>query len=93
MSNAWSGGSDSRWRNFRAYILGRDRYLCRVGGPRCAGAAPLDGGHVDHIVPLSMGGAKFDESNARASCETCNTGRRVAAARVPQAEPRPVSRW
>lgn len=91
MSEAWDGGSDTRWRAFRATILARDHYLCTIRGQGCTTHAPLRGGHVDHIQPLHLGGAKYDPSNARAACAHCNTSRRKAL--VPQPEPRPVSSW
>lgn len=93
MSNAWKGATDTtRWRTFRAAILARDRYLCRINGEGCTTKAPLQGGHVDHIVPLEMGGAKYDPANCRASCPTCNLGREKAQ---PSEEPAPrrVSSW
>lgn len=92
MSGGWRGGSDTRWRAFRAAILRRDQYHCQIAGKGCTGAAPLDGGHVDHIVLLSMGGQKYDPANCRAACQACNLGRRKAQ---PHHEPPPkrVSSW
>lgn len=88
MSKGWSGGSTTRWRTLRAYVLERDHHTCRIGGPKCIGNATT----VDHIIPLAEGGQKYDESNCRAACVPCNMGRRNAvAAYEPQA--RPVSRW
>lgn len=88
MSQSWESGSDSRWRRFRLTILERDNGVCTIQGQDCTGVAT----QVDHIVPLSRGGGKFDPSNCRASCCTCNTsrGNRVPA---PQPEPRPTSSW
>lgn len=80
MSRGWSQGSSTRWRVFRAYILKRDNYLCRIGSQGCTGVAPLTGGHVDHITPLHMGGEKYDPANARASCQHCNLTRKKAQA-------------
>lgn len=91
MSKGWSGGSTTRWRTLRAYVLERDGYLCRVGLPGCTEVAPLRGGHVDHIVPKDMGGTD-EESNLRASCATCNLSRKKARPE-PEPDPRPVSRW
>jgi 5-methylcytosine-specific restriction enzyme A len=93
MSQGWSGGSDSRWRAFRRWVLRldlseRSRPLCAIGGPKCVQVAT----HVDHIVPLALGGAKYDPLNARPACEPCNTGRRVEVAQYEPA-PSPVSRW
>lgn len=91
MSAGWESGSDTRWRNFRAAILKRDHYLCTIKRPGCTITAPLEGGHVDHITPLALGGDKYDPANARAACGHCNTGRRVTVADEPA--PRSVSRW
>lgn len=91
MSAGWEGGSDTRWRTFRASILRRDRYLCTIRGEGCTTNAPLAGGHVDHIVPLAMGGQKYDPANARAACSHCNTSRRIKPAEEPA--PRRVSNW
>lgn len=91
MSRSWKGGSDTRWRTFRAAILRRDHYLCQIQGKGCTGTAPLQGGHVDHIVPLHMGGQKYDPANARAACAHCNTSRRIAIAEEPA--PKRVSSW
>lgn len=92
MSKAWDGGSDTRWRVFRAAVLARDRYLCTIADPGCTITAPLIGGHVDHIVPISRGGAKYDMANARAACAHCNTSRGNSAP-APQPAPRPRSSW
>jgi 5-methylcytosine-specific restriction endonuclease McrA len=88
MSASWSKGSDTRWRTLRAYVLQRDHNLCRIGGPKCIGTAT----HVDHVIPLEQGGAKYEESNCRAACIPCNTGRRTSTSDY-QPESRPVSKW
>lgn len=28
--------------------------------------------HIDHIIPLSQGGAKYDEDNLAWRCKTCH---------------------
>lgn len=92
MSAGWEKGSDTRWRNFRAFILRRDKYQCTIRGSKCTGKAPLAGGHVDHEIPLHLGGQKYDPDNARASCAACNTGRRVPPSAYEPA-PRQISTW
>lgn len=87
MSAGWSGGSDTRWRAFRAGILRRDKGLCTIRAAGCTTLAE----HVDHVIPLAMGGEKYDPANCRAACEHCNTSRRVHVAHEP--EPKRVSRW
>lgn len=64
---------DHAWRKVRALVLARDNYQCKVRGPRCTGHA----NHVDHIVTIANGGPRLDPTNLRASCATCNIGRRV----------------
>lgn len=91
MSAGWQGGSDTRWRTFRAAILARDHYLCTIQAKGCTTTAPIAGGQVDHVIPLAMGGAKYDPTNARAACAHCNTSRRVKAVEEPA--PRRVSTW
>lgn len=88
MSEAWKKGSDTRWRAFRLTILGRDRYRCTIQLAGCTTLADC----VDHIQPLSKGGAKYDPSNCRAACKHCNTSRGDSGL-ITQPEPRPVSSW
>lgn len=93
MSRAWHarGGSTTRWRRLREYVLRRDGYKCRVGLPGCTEEAPLRGGHVDHIVPRESGG-EDTETNLRAACEHCNLSRgRIKAVEEP--EPKRISKW
>jgi 5-methylcytosine-specific restriction endonuclease McrA len=91
VSKAWEGGSTTRWRTFRAHLLGQwalqGRDECEIRGSKCTTRAT----HVDHIVTLAMGGEQYDPLNCRPACEPCNTGRRV----VVEVEPPPVkvSRW
>lgn len=92
VSRGWDGGSTTRWRVFRAAVLARDQYLCQIRDPGCTIDAPLTGGHVDHIVPLARGGAKYDMANARAACPHCNTSR-GSSTPAPQPAPRPHSSW
>lgn len=92
MSERWAKGSDTRWRRFRRWVLERDGYRCRVGLPGCTGQAPLRGGHVDHIIPLTQGGAKYDPENVRASCASCNL-KRGKGIGYAEPDPVPVSTW
>ena len=92
MSEAWGSGSDTRWRKFRAFILERDHYLCTIQLKGCTVDAPLRGGHVDHIIALSMGGQKYDADNCRASCASCN-GAKSNHVQGYEPEPRQMSAW
>jgi 5-methylcytosine-specific restriction endonuclease McrA len=92
MSEKWAKGSDTRWRRFRAWVLQRDSYRCRVGLQGCTERAPLEGGHVDHIIPLTQGGAKYDPENVRASCASCNL-KRGKGSGYQEPDVVPVSTW
>lgn len=59
------------WPRVRLRVLERDGYLCRIRGAKCTVTAT----QVDHIVPVSKGGAWWDEANLRASCAKCNLSR------------------
>lgn len=67
------------WRKVRAEILVRDNHRCQIKGPGCTGEAT----EVDHITPVSMGGAWYDHENLRASCSRCNQMRNVKRTIVP----------
>jgi hypothetical protein len=59
------------WRKIRAYVLDRDGHVCQIRLKGCLGQANT----VDHIVPVSQGGALYDEANLRSSCRSCNVRR------------------
>ena len=63
--------NSSAWQRIRRQILERDGYVCRINGPKCTYIAT----DCDHIVPMSQGGAAYDNRNLRASCAPCNLGR------------------
>lgn len=73
------------WPKVRAAVLARDGWACRVEGPTCTGRATS----VDHIVPLSLGGARLDPANLRAACRGCQTWLTQATRRL-RAEPTSV---
>lgn len=91
MAAGWDGGSTTAWRTIRAYVLARDKYLCRIG---TAGVCTAVATCCDHIVPKAMGGTD-EETNLRAACEPCNLHRNNERSRALQQEPAPrrVSRW
>jgi 5-methylcytosine-specific restriction endonuclease McrA len=98
VSNSWSQGSDTRWSTYRLSILARDQWTCQIQGQGCTVRAlphGRDAGHVDHIVELSQGGAKYDPDNCRASCRTCNLRRKRTRGHELLAEPphKHVSNW
>ncbi len=57
------------WRTLRASILEANPY-CAIRGPRCTVWATT----VDHVVPVTMGGAELDPGNCRPACARCNYG-------------------
>jgi hypothetical protein len=59
------------WPRIRKEILNRDNYLCQIQGDGCT----INATEVDHIVPVSQGGAWFDPINLRGACFTCNNKR------------------
>jgi 5-methylcytosine-specific restriction endonuclease McrA len=56
------------WPRIRRTILERDAYTCQIGLLCCTRDATC----VDHITPVSWGGAWYDPSNLRAACRECN---------------------
>lgn len=73
MANRRKPQYEGPWRKVRAQILQRDNYRCQIKGYGCLHEAT----EVDHILPVSMGGEWFDDSNLRASCRPCNLARNV----------------
>lgn len=62
-SASWQSGSTRKWREARDQQL-RDETHCR----RCGTKAT----EVDHILPLSEGGSKWDKANMQSLCEDCH---------------------
>lgn len=54
-----------RWRSLRLSVLERDGYKC----VRCRRNYRLE---VDHIKPVSEGGAEFDAANCQTLCRNCH---------------------
>jgi 5-methylcytosine-specific restriction endonuclease McrA len=85
------------WRRVRLVVLERDGGLCQIRGPGCK----VDADQVDHVVPVELGGAWYDERNLRAACGPCNRGRASAGDRVGtwrtnarySTAPRPSREW
>lgn len=77
------------WRKVRARVLARDGWVCRmVEG--CETRATT----VDHVVPLSLGGALLDPANLRAACAAHNASAGASLPRVPARElGTPSRRW
>jgi 5-methylcytosine-specific restriction endonuclease McrA len=60
----------------RFRILARDGFRCRYCGRQ--GSTPGVVLHVDHVVPLAVGGTSR-EDNLRTACEECNLGKGTRA--------------
>ncbi len=92
MSESWRGGSDTRWTRFRATLFAawdvRGRRTCELQLDGCTRTRE----QVDHIVPLSKGGTKYDARNCRPACASCNR-KRGAEGCAPQPAHRRVSSW
>ena len=56
----------ARWKKVRRAAIERDGYRCRACG-RAAGRF-----EVDHIDPLSEGGAPYDLENLQTLCRPCH---------------------
>jgi 5-methylcytosine-specific restriction endonuclease McrA len=63
-SKAWGSGSTRKHRKWRADRLAEEPQ-CR----RCGARTNLQ---VDHIVPLSEGGSRWDPANAQTLCADCH---------------------
>ncbi len=75
--SAGARGYDYRWKRFRDnYLSLPQNQLCALRiSKRCQYYANC----IDHIIPLELGGDKYDPDNLQPSCIACNTakGRRV----------------
>jgi len=76
-----------RWpTGLRTAILERDGYRCQLVLPVCTHLATT----IDHIHPVSRGGAWFDPDNLQAACSPCNTAKRDGH---PPRTPDPSRHW
>lgn len=65
-------------KRLRYEVLRRDNHTCRY----CGAAAPDAPITIDHVVPVSLGGAD-DPSNLVAACRDCNAGKSSVPADAP----------
>lgn len=67
--SAAARGYDSDWRETRETVI-RDQPICAFHGVSkvCTGLSET----VDHIKPLSAGGARLDRDNLRGLCNECH---------------------
>lgn len=65
-------------KRLRFEILRRDNHACRY----CGRSAPEVKLHVDHVVPVTLGG-RDDPANLVTACSDCNTGKSSVPADSP----------
>lgn len=67
--HASARGYDYQWQRVRAAVFANE--------PLCRGCAAIDAltiaTEVDHIIPLSVGGARLDVRNLQPLCHSCHT--------------------
>jgi 5-methylcytosine-specific restriction endonuclease McrA len=56
------------WKRVRRVVYARDGGICM----KCGRRVKARNFHVDHIVPLSMGGDEWNLDNLELSCPDCN---------------------
>lgn len=56
------------WGRVREVIYARDGGICM----KCGKKVSKDDFHVDHLIPVAMGGAEWDLNNLEISCKECN---------------------
>lgn len=67
--NASKFYSSGRWQKLRAWIIKRQP-ICMVCGMNVSE-------EVDHIIPLSQGGAEMDADNLQGICKACHSSKTV----------------
>jgi 5-methylcytosine-specific restriction endonuclease McrA len=75
-----TGRNDNmRWRTARAAAIAAAGGVCQLCGNALVPGAPRNSPAetvIDHIWPLSLGGAPYDLANLRATHRRCNGSRR-----------------
>ena len=70
-----------RWALIRRLVLERDGWRCRS----CGKAGRLE---IDHVLPVSEGGERYDLRNLQALCRPCHFDK-TRAENAARAEPKP----
>lgn len=70
--SAASRGYDRTWQEFRRIFLLQHATCFFANDPRHAHECTLAATVVDHITPLTRGGARLDPNNCRACCRTAH---------------------
>ena len=67
--------STAAWRRLRQHVLAAHPLCgdCATAGRTTAAT------EVDHVVPISRGGAALDEANCRSLCKRCHSRRTAAS--------------
>ena len=84
----WHNRNGQRWRVARRRALERDNWTCQGAG--CGKQLGL--AEVDHIKPVSQGGAEFDPANLQTLCRRCHMAKTRAERPGPPPDPE-RERW
>lgn len=60
--------NNHHWPTIRQTVLRRDKFTCGICNKR-TNKKLLD---IDHIIPINLGGDKFNKDNLRALCKECH---------------------
>ena len=82
----WHHRNAQRWRAARLRALERDNWRCQL----CSKQLGL--AEVDHIKPVSQGGAEFDPANLQTLCRRCHIAKSAAERPGPPPDPE-RERW
>ena len=82
----WHNRNSQRWRAVRCEVLERDNRICQGCG------AQLGFAEVDHIKPVSQGGAEFDPDNLQTLCRRCHIRKSTTERPGPPPDPE-RERW
>lgn len=91
-------GYDYDWQQFREQFLREHPVCCFAEHPRHRHECTIAASVVDHIKPLSQGGARLDPSNCRAVCRRAHEVitenlKRTGRNELPPREALPFGGW
>ena len=69
----------NRWRRLRRKMLDKAGWRCK----KCGKAGRME---MDHVIPISQGGAHWDEKNLQVLCRDCHFAKTGAENRLISAE-------
>jgi len=73
----WHSGRNKRWIKTRLTVLNEEKWKCRICG--------LWANEVDHIQPVSDGGAEYERDNLQALCTFCHVQKTRTERHIKQA--------